>query len=285
MENLEMGINRVFVESDELLKKIENQEHLTILDCRFNLQKPHEGRELFEESHIPAAQYVDLEQDLSGEVEEHGGRHPLPSIEYLEKMFREKGVSREIPVVIYDNGKSPFAARLFWTLRFLGHTSVYVLQGGYNSWLRLHYPTEKGPAQNVQGDFKAEIKKEMLATFTEVNELVKTKKGHLIDSREYQRFLGNEEPIDKKAGRIPTALHYFWGDVFEDDRYKTPAQLKKHFQALSQSEPVTVYCGSGVTAAPNVIALYQAGYKNVKLYIGSFSDWISYDDAPIEAGG
>ncbi|MET3696055.1 thiosulfate/3-mercaptopyruvate sulfurtransferase [Bacillus oleivorans] len=281
---MNQGTNRFFIESVELLKMIENHDDLTILDCRFNLQERNEGRELFEESHIPNAQYVDLEKDLSGEVQLHGGRHPLPSIGFLEKMFQEKGVSLETPVVIYDQGKAPVAARLFWILRFLGHSQVFVLQGGYNSWQHSNYPTEKGPAKKAQGNFTARINKEMLALFTDVKEMIETKKGNLIDSREYQRYLGNEEPIDKKAGRIPTALHYFWGDVFEGNRYKTKEQLMQHFQSLSPDEPITVYCGSGVTAAPNVLALLSLGFKHVKLYIGSFSDWISYDDSPVELG-
>lgn len=273
-----------FIEGKQVLEMLQNQESLTILDCRFDLQSPTNGRHQFMESHIPTAQYVDLDAELSAPEQEHGGRHPLPSIPFLEKMFQSKGVFKEAPVIIYDQGAAPFAARCYWVLRFLGHQDVYILQGGFSAWTERNYPLEKGEAMVSSGDFVAAPNEEMAATVKDVQNRIKSGQGVLVDSREYQRYLGNEEPIDQKAGRIPTARHYFWKDVFQGDQYKTSEQLKQHFQALSKEDPIIVYCGSGVTAAPNAVAMYHAGFKHVKLYIGSFSDWISYDDSPISFG-
>ncbi|GAA0348113.1 sulfurtransferase [Bacillus carboniphilus] len=276
--------SNLFVEARDLFKMIENQESITVLDCRFDLKDPEAGKAWFRESHILHAQYMDLEQDLSGKVEKHGGRHPLPSVSELEELFQIKGVSKDKPVVVYDQGKAPFAARCYWTLKFLGHPNVYILQGGYTDWIQEQYPITGQPTAVSRGDFTAHIQKEMVANYEDVKSLIETNSGVLVDSRELVRYQGKEEPIDKKAGRIPSSHHYFWLDVFTGNRYKSSDDLIQQYQAIQQDQPIVVYCGSGVTAAPNVVALYHAGYKHVKLYIGSFSDWISYEDSIIATG-
>lgn len=134
--------------------------------------------------------------------------------------------------------------------------------------------------------YKVNIRKEMLATYDEVKEIVANKKKSpiLIDSREKARYLGKEEPIDKIPGHIPGAMHKFWAEGLENGFFKGSEEQKKRFAELDQKEPIIVYCGSGVTATPNYIALKMAGYQNVKLYAGSYSDWVSYSDNPVEKG-
>lgn len=257
-----------------------------IVDCRFSLSKPDEGERLYNESHIPGAYYFDLEKQLSAPVSKHGGRHPLPDIEQFRREIEQAGIDNTKTVVAYDGGEGAFASRFWWLLTYIGHDKVYVLNGGYKGWVDAGYPTTKEVPKPESAQYKVNIRKEMLATYDEVKEIVANKKKSpiLIDSREKARYLGKEEPIDKIPGHIPGAIHKFWAEGLENGFFKGSEEQKKRFAELDQKEPIIVYCGSGVTATPNYIALKIAGYQNVKLYAGSYSDWVSYSDNPVEKG-
>lgn len=257
-----------------------------IVDCRFSLSKPDEGERLYNESHIPGAYYFDLEKQLSAPVSKHGGRHPLPDIEQFRREIEQAGIDNTKTVVAYDGGEGAFASRFWWLLTYIGHDKVYVLNGGYKGWVDAGYPTTKEVPKPESAQYKVSIRKEMLATYDEVKEIVANKKKSpiLIDSREKARYLGKEEPIDKIPGHIPGAIHKFWAEGLENGFFKGSEEQKKRFAELDQKEPIIVYCGSGVTATPNYIALKIAGYQNVKLYAGSYSDWVSYSDNPVEKG-
>lgn len=265
---------------DDLLNKLEEGERVAIIDVRADLKDHSKGRFLYDEHHIPNAVHFDLEQDLSGPVEEHGGSHPLPEVsEFVDKLERA-GVSNDVPVVIYDDGGGMFAARCFWMIDALGHESVYILEGGFNAWLERGYPVSSEDPQIEAGKFKANDDFANTVTMEEV-------KNHqagtvVIDSRSYERYLGKVEPLYSRAGHIPGAHNYFWGEVMEDGKFKDKKSLEKHFAPLKDKEEIIVSCGSGVSACPNIMALKSLGFDNVKLYPGSFSDWISYDYHPIE---
>lgn len=273
------------VNQEWLLEQLANKD-VKIVDCRFSLSKPDEGERLYKESHILGAYYFDLEKQLSAPVSKHGGRHPLPDIEQFRREIEKAGIENTKTVVAYDGGEGAFASRFWWLLTYIGHDKVYVLNGGFKGWVEAGYPTTKEVPKPESAQYKVSIRKEMLATYEEIKEIVANKKKSpiLIDSREKARYLGKEEPIDKIPGHIPGAMHKFWAEGLENGFFKGSEEQKKRFAELDQKEPIIVYCGSGVTATPNYIALKIAGYQNVKLYAGSYSDWVSYSDNPVEKG-
>lgn len=273
------------VNQEWLLEQLANKD-VKIVDCRFSLSKPDEGERLYKESHIPGAYFFDLEKQLSAPVSKHGGRHPLPDIEKFRREIEKAGIENTKTVVAYDGGEGAFASRFWWLLTYIGHDKVYVLNGGFKGWVEAGYPTTKEVPKPESAQYKVSIRKEMLATYEEIKEIVANKKKSpiLIDSREKARYLGKEEPIDKIPGHIPGAMHKFWAEGLENGFFKGSEEQKNRFAELDQKEPIIVYCGSGVTATPNYIALKIAGYQNVKLYAGSYSDWVSYSDNPVEKG-
>ncbi|WHY32817.1 sulfurtransferase [Cytobacillus firmus] len=273
---------KYLAEKEWVLSKLDDS-NIRIADCRFKLGSPDEGRSLYDHSHIPHAVYLDLEKDLSGPVREHGGRHPLPDPAQLKKVLEKAGISRDTTVIAYDGGEGAFAARFWWLLRYLGHEKVFVLNGGYKEWAESDYPLTKEVPSMERADFKIDLQPDIIASCEEVKSVAGNQDSAvLIDSREEKRYLGQEEPIDKKAGHIPGAINKVWLEAYKNGRFKDTKEQENRFAGMDKNKPIIVYCGSGVTAAPNFLALKEAGYKHVKLYAGSFSDWISYDSNKIE---
>lgn len=272
-----------FISKEEVLNHL-NNEQVRIVDCRFQLGKPEVGQTQYEKSHIPGAVYFHLEKDLSGVKKEHGGRHPLPEIKDFQKTLESVGISNETTVIAYDGGDEAFAARLWWLMKYVGHEKVQILDGGFDKWEEANYPVDEHVPSYTLSNFKVHIQENILATVEDVRDAILHRDSTLIDSREQKRYLGIEEPIDKKAGHIPTAINKAWMHGFENGFFKSPSDQEKRFNELKKDQPIIVYCGSGITATPNYIALQQAGFKNIKLYAGSFSDWVSYDEHEVEIG-
>lgn len=273
------------VNKEWLFEQLTNQQ-VKIVDCRFDLGNSELGEKQYEESHIPGASYFHLERQLSGPIVEHGGRHPLPEIEKFKQDLEKAGINQSITVVAYDGGEGQFASRFWWLLTYLGHDNVYVLNEGFRGWVQAGFPTTKEIPEQENTTFKVSIRNEMLATYDEVKETVTEGKTSsvLIDSRDSARYLGENEPIDKIPGHIPGAINRFWQNGLEKGIFKSKEEQKKRFAEIDQDRQVIVYCGSGVTATPNYIALKMAGFKNVKLYAGSYSDWVSYEGNPVAKG-
>lgn len=269
------------VDREWLLKNLQDTR---IVDCRFMLGQPDYGIGEYQNGHIPGAVFFDLEKDLSGPAGTRGGRHPLPDMDELITKLEEKGIDEKITVVAYDQGDGQYAARFWWLLRYLGHEKVFVLDGGFRAWAAANSPITADVPAYGKTKFTESLKRDWLATIEEVKEFVRIRPEQivLIDSREPKRYLGIEEPIDKKAGHIPGAINKPWMEGFKDGRYKQPAEQNERFAGLSKDREFIVYCGSGITAVPNFIALKEAGYEKVRLYAGSFSDWISDDKNEIE---
>jgi thiosulfate/3-mercaptopyruvate sulfurtransferase len=270
------------VDSEWLNEHLQDK-NTRVVDCRFTLGKPNEGRLLYEQSHIPGAVYFDLETDLSGPVAEHGGRHPLPETMQFKDRLQDAGIDNETTVIVYDGKEGAFAARLWWLLKYVGHEKVFVLNGGFDAWEKAGYQTEDSVAHYRKTNYTINENKDMLASYEEVKDIALKGTGSavLIDSRESKRYLGIEEPIDRVAGHIPTAINKPWMEGFENGYFKSHADQEKRFTDLDPNQPIIVYCGSGVTATPNYIALKEAGFKNVRLYAGSYSDWVSYKENPV----
>ncbi|MGG3562532.1 sulfurtransferase [Neobacillus rhizosphaerae] len=273
-----------FVKDREWLFNNLNDNNVILVDCRFSLADPQKGKKEYLESHIPGAFYFDLEKDLSAPVKEHGGRHPLPDLEKLIRKLENAGINECKVVIAYDHGEGAYAARFWWLLKYLGHKNVYVLNGGYKQWQEANYPVTANLPASKTVKFHVELNPDVIATTKEVEEVVRhrPKDCILIDSREEKRYLGLEEPIDKKAGHIPGALNKPWMAGLHANQYKTVEEQRQRFSNIDSKNQIIVYCGSGVTAAPNFLALKEAGYEKVKLYVGSYSDWISYTGNKIE---
>lgn len=258
---------------------------VVIADCRFQLGNGGAGRASYDEDHIPGAVYLDLEKDLSGPLAAHGGRHPLPNIEELADKLGRAGIDGSKTVVAYDDQGGAMASRLWWLLRYLGHDKVYVLDGGYAVWKDKGYPVTDEPAAPAETVFKPNVRADMVVSVEQVKERMNRPGTVLVDSREQKRYLGEEEPIDPVAGHIPGAKNMFWKEALnEAGLWKDSDALASRFGGLSDAEEIIVYCGSGVTACPNVLAMDEAGLRNVKLYAGSWSDWVSYKDNPVATG-
>ncbi|WP_410511454.1 sulfurtransferase [Paenibacillus sp. BR2-3] len=258
---------------------------LVIVDCRFLLSDPEAGRTAYNKAHIPGAIYLHLEEQLSAPVGAHGGRHPLPDVAALAQTLGKVGINKDSIVVAYDDQGGAFASRLWWLLQYLGHERVYVMDEGYTAWKNAKFPVSDHQAVRIPSQYEVNVQHDMLVSVEDVQSAISNGASLLIDSREPRRYAGLEEPIDAKAGHIPGAVNKFWKDVLDEQgRWKNADALKEHFADIKMEQEVIVYCGSGVTACPNVLALGQAGYRNVKLYAGSWSDWISWQDNPIATG-
>jgi len=240
----------------------------TILDVRWQLGGP-PGWPQYLEGHIPGAAFVDLETALAGPPGE-GGRHPLPSAEAFGSAMRAAGVSGDRPVVVYDGGDSMAAARAWWLLRYFGHPRVLVLDGGFRGWLAAGHAIERSVPPIEAGDFVPRAGGMTLLDATGAARVAGA--GVLLDARAGERYRGEREPIDPVAGHIPGAVSL---PVSELPRMGDGEGLRARFEASGVRDGVEVgaYCGSGVTAALEVLALELAGYR-AALYVGSWSDWI-----------
>jgi thiosulfate/3-mercaptopyruvate sulfurtransferase len=273
-----------YIKDHEWLLKSLNESQVRIVDCRFSLAEPEKGKLAYLQSHLPGAVYFDLEKDLSSPKQSHGGRHPMPGLEGFIAKLENAGIDENKLIIAYDQGEGAYAARFLWMLQYLGHENVYVLDGGFNGWVEANYPVTNEIPAFEKTEFQFQIQPELLATTAEVKEVVEKRLGDkiLIDSREEKRFLGIEEPIDKKAGHIPGAINKPWMEGLSERRYDPVEKQQQRFDNIDRAKEIIVYCGSGVTAAPNYLALKEAGFEKVKLYVGSFSDWISYEENKIE---
>ena len=258
---------------------------ITIVDCRFELGKPDAGRKAYEEEHIPGAVYLDLEQDLSSPISEHGGRHPLPDPEQLSKTLAKIGITSDTRIIAYDDQGGMYASRLWWLLSYLGHKHAYVMNEGFTAWKNANYPVTADQPIRVPASYTYSLHPEILASIDEVRSVAGNNEVIVIDSRDPRRYQGLEETMDKAAGHIPGAKNKFWKLLVEQDgKWIAADQLAEHYKEFPADKEIIVYCGSGVSACPNFIGLKEAGYEKVKLYAGSWSDWVSYEENPIATG-
>ncbi len=255
----------------------------TVLDVRWELNGP-PGWPQYLEGHIPAAAFVDLETALAGPPGD-GGRHPMPSADAFGAAMRAAGVSGERAVVAYDAGNSMAAARAWWLLRYFGHRQVFVLDGGFGGWLAAGLAIERGAVALEAGDFAPQAGGMPLLDAAGAARIAAA--GLLLDARALERFRGEKEPIDPVAGHIPGAVNLPSASLVDTGgRFLDPGALRQRFARAGVRAGVEVgaYCGSGVTAAHEVLALEAAGFAGA-LYLGSWSDWIRDPDRPVARGG
>lgn len=259
-------------------------EDVVLADCRFDLLDPEAGRKQYRQDHIPGAVYFDLEEDLSAAKREHGGRHPLPDVRELAVKLGKAGIDEATHVVAYDDQNGSMAARLWWLLRYLGHEKTSVLGVRYSTWKAQGYPLAIEIPDPAEREFTPHIQEGMALNIEDVKREKRDENTVLVDARAPERYRGEHEAMDPKAGHIPGAENWFWADnVRADENWKAPEELESRFQSL-QDRDVIVYCGSGVSAAADALAMKEAGLDDVKLYVGSWSDWSSYPENPVETG-
>jgi thiosulfate/3-mercaptopyruvate sulfurtransferase len=256
----------------------------TVLDVRWELGwPPGAGRERYLEGHIPGAAFVDLETALAGPPGE-GGRHPLPSSEVFGEAMRAAGVSADRPVVVYDGATSMAAARAWWLLRYFGHPRVSVLDGGFSGWLAAGHAIERGAVAVEPGDFVPLAGGMPLLDAAGAASVADS--GVLLDARAGERYRGEHEPIDPVAGHIPGAVNVPGTELLRLEGGLLDAEgLRERFAraGVRDGVPVGAYCGSGVVAALEVLALEVAGV-DAALYVGSWSDWIRDPSRPVATG-
>ena len=271
--------------SDEILTytniidaySLQGLSEIIVFDCRAKLGAPGWGKSVFDEGHIPGALFLDLDQDLAAQPD-HRGRHPLPEQEAWLETVRAMGVKNSDQIVIYDDASGAYAARAWWMFRWLGHEAVAVLDGGLQSWGGA-LETESTPRPRSDFQPRAPLTKQIDSTTVaaSISEL------NLIDARTEARFNGEEEPIDPVAGHIPGATCLpFQGNLEGSGRFLSPAELNARFSHVADEEvDATCYCGSGVTACHNILAMHIAGLSEPQLYVDSWSGWITDPSRPI----
>ena len=257
-----------------------------VFDCRHDLAQPDLGVELYRQSHIPGALFAHLDRDLSGRKTGANGRHPLPEPQDFEKWLEKTGLTPHDQAVCYDAGNGAMAARLWWMLRWIGHDNVAVLDGGFAKWVNEGRETAVDVPLFTPLNYPLKPRKDLAV---DVKTLEKSLgKSLLLDARAPARYRGEQEPIDPVAGRIPGAKNRFNMDnVSAKGVFKDKDTLRKDFAAvLGNRAPAEVihYCGSGVAACHNLLAMEIAGLKGGKLYPGSWSEWSADPTRPQERG-
>jgi len=258
--------------------------HLRVVDVRSTLGAPEAGRLAYAAGHLPDAVHLDLERDLSDPVGRHGGRHPLPDIERFAARLGAAGIGDDARVVAYDAGDGMVAGRLWWLLRWLGHERVQVLDGGWAAWTAAGGPTTVEAPAPAPALFHPRPRPELLVDRGWILAHLDDPDVTLVDVRAPERFRGEVEPLDPVAGHLPGAVNLPYAGNLDGGRFLPPAALAERYARIAESGTVVVYCGSGVSAAHGLMALEAVGVRGAKLYPGSWSDWVSHADAPIEVG-
>jgi thiosulfate/3-mercaptopyruvate sulfurtransferase len=276
----------MLISTEELAEHLNDPDWL-VADCRFLLSRPDEKERLYLLAHIPGAVYVHLDRDLSSQIiPGETGRHPLPTPEEAALRFGRLGIGQQTQVVAYDDqGGSLAAVRLWLMLRWLGHDSAAVLDGGWQKWLEEDRPVEPGRVIRPAQSFVPQPRPGIFVSTAEVERLRLDPDYRLVDVRAGERYRGEIEPIDPIAGHIPGAVNRFHGlNLSPEGVFLPPAVLREQFQALVGSTPpenAIVYCGSGVTSIHHILAMELAGLPGARLYVGSWSEWIRDRNRPI----
>ena len=277
------------ISAEQLLKLQINGARVVLLDCGFDLGNPAAGEAAYTAGHLSGAQYAHLDRDLSGSKTGSNGRHPLPSREALAARAGQWGIVPGVQVVVYDDQGSPYAARAWWLLRWLGHAEVAVLDGGRAAWLdrggTLTQATEAAtpcpPYPAMPAAMPTLNAEQLRARLPQL----RSRSLILLDARVGERFRGEVEPLDPVAGHIPGAtLRFFKDNLGPDGRFKPAAVLRAEFGALGATAGSVQQCGSGVTACHNLLAMAHAGLGISTLYPGSWSEWCSDPARPVEKG-
>jgi thiosulfate/3-mercaptopyruvate sulfurtransferase len=265
------------ISTDELAADLDR---FTVLDVRYRMGGP-PGRDDYLAGHVPGAAYVDMDTDLA-DPPGAGGRHPLPDEARFEAAMRRAGVRDDRPVVVYDDWQGRAAARAWWLLRFHGHPDVRVVDGGWTAWREEGHDVATGEVAVEPGDFTRSPTKGLALVAADEVPAVDV----LVDARAPERYRGDAEPVDPVAGRIPGAVNVPTDDNLDErGRFLPPERLREVYARVGAADAASVaaYCGSGVTATHDLLAMASAGI-DAALYAGSWSGWITDPGRPVERG-
>jgi len=272
--------------SSKDLSNIIHEKNVIVFDCRFNLMNKTQGYENYLESHIENSHYINLESDLSSPVTKHSGRHPLKEIVDFSNILNYHGVNNNTQIIVYDDNNSAMCARFWWMLRLVGIKNCAVLDGGYSSWVsNQHAVSSNTSFISEKQNIKYSYNQGLLITTEALKKKLKNNLIYLLDARDTERYLGESEPIDKKAGHIHGAINMpFKNNLDSSGHFKNKPELMEMFQEFrnDSSKDIVNMCGSGVTACHNYLAMEHSGIRESKIYVGSWSAWISHEDAIIE---
>ncbi len=275
------------ISTNELDENLHRQDWV-IVDCRFELSDPDRGQEEYRQLHIPGAIYAHADHDLAGVITFTSGRHPLPDPTQFCKTMSRFGISQSTQVIAYDASTGSFASRLWFLLRFYGHKNVAVLDGGFAQWCKRSFSVESGWIDNQPAEFTGSPNITMVTSTNEVFQNLGNPEYLLIDARAPERYSGAQETIDIKAGHNPGAVNRYYGmNITSEGLFRPPEELHTEFQQLTKAykpQNISVYCGSGITSTHHLLAMAVAGLPQVKLYAGSWSEWIRDPTHPIATG-
>jgi thiosulfate/3-mercaptopyruvate sulfurtransferase len=262
-----------------------NDADWVVCDCRHDLSDYEAGRRKFQEAQIPGARFLHLDEDLSGPKTGTTGRHPLPHPRTFALRLGALGIDDTKQVVAYDASGGCYAARLWWMLRWVGHTRAAVLDGGWDAWLAAGQPISADPASTQPAAYTLRPGGAPVVDARFVAEHLHDTRITVLDARSPDRFRGENETLDPVGGHIPGALNRFFKlNLATDGRFKRPDELKAAFNEVLGDSPasqVVHQCGSGVTACHNLLAMEHAGLSGSRLYPGSWSEWISDRSRPV----
>lgn len=260
-------LGKVFVEASSIAGN-----YIRFIDTRFQLQDRDWGKSAYEVEHIRGAVYWHLEDDLS-DMSSPNGRHPMPTHEQLQAVIERSGLRYEETIYVYDQGGAPFAPRAWWMLKYAGFPNVYIVNGGFQALKEAGFNVVAGNEVIAPSSLTLHWNETIYASRSAVKSIVDGEvEGTLLDARSAVRYRGEQEPLDKVAGHIPTAINYDWEQVIQGNALVPPESL---LAKVSKEQEIVVYCGSGVTASPLYAVLADMGYNHVRLYVGSYSDWIT----------
>jgi thiosulfate/3-mercaptopyruvate sulfurtransferase len=278
---------KLLVTPEELARHLDDPDWI-VIDTRHDLSNPDHGPRVYGEGHIPGAYFMHVDHDLAGPRTGKNGRHPLPDLEAFARKLNERGVGPGKQVVVYDDMAGNYSVRLWWMLRWLGHESVAILDGGYPLWVKEGRPVTQAVPAPRKGAFQPRPHLGSTVDVHFVDRFRASPEVKLVDARTAERFTGKQEPVDPVPGHVPGAVNRFWKDNLEPDgRFKPVEQLRAEFDQLLgglQPQQVVHMCGSGVTACHNIFAMEMAGLGGSKLYPGSWSEWCADASRPVAKG-
>lgn len=264
------------------VKDIEHEAYKWI-DARFSLKSAEKGKQDYGESHVLNAVHWDLNDDLS-DMGKTNGRHPMPEKAALVELFESSGLRLEDSILVYDDGGNPFATRAWWMLQYAGFNNAFILREGFAAIKEAGIPTTSKNSEPPRTAVNPKWNEDIYASRDFVEKIVSGEiTSTLIDARAEQRYKGESEPLDRVAGHIPSAINFDWEQLKGDGQYRFDETIQQQLaEVVKDGKEITVYCGSGVTASPLYAMLTHYGYDQVRLYVGSYSDWVSKEDAPVE---
>jgi thiosulfate/3-mercaptopyruvate sulfurtransferase len=268
------------ISTDKLASQL-NDHNLVVVDVRWESNAPEGGVNAYCSGHIPGAIFFDLDMDLSDRTDLRRGRHPLPDPQKFMMTLARAGIGRQTNLIVYDDKAGSLAVRLWWMMRWLGGPEAVLLDGGFTKWTLEGRPVEMGRGRKIRTAIEPlppNVNQSLIASIDDV-ETGTNGQQLLLDARAPERYRGDVEPIDSRAGHIPGAVNAPWTENLSggtDQTFKSPQELRKRFESLgaNRQREIICSCGSGVTACHDIFALELAGFPQARLYPGSWSEWI-----------